>query len=114
MRLSRLCTAAPVLALVLVVAPPAARADDTEAFLKPDNWEGNPDIWTLDAKTKTVVGEVKKDPGYNTFFCSNSRLLSSTRTFICATVVCSSAVRNEVATASASTFAKPVRKIISC
>jgi hypothetical protein len=73
MRLSRLCSAAPALALVLLTAPSAARADDTEAFLKPENWEGNPDIWTLDSKAKTVVGDVKKDPGYNTFFCSKNK-----------------------------------------
>ncbi|MBC8023569.1 MAG: hypothetical protein H7Y14_10645, partial [Burkholderiales bacterium] len=32
-------------------------ADDTEDFLKPDNWEGRADIWKLDPKAKTLVGE---------------------------------------------------------
>jgi len=57
----------------MLAAPPVARADDTEAFLKPENWEGNTDIWTLDSKAKTIVGDVKKDPGYNTFFCSKKK-----------------------------------------
>lgn len=74
MRLSHLFPAAPLLALAaLLAAPPVVRADDTEDFLKPENWEGNADIWTLDAKAKTVVGETKKDPGYNTFFCSKKK-----------------------------------------
>ena len=74
MRLSYLFPAAPLLALAaLLAAPPVVRADDTEDFLKPENWEGNADIWTLDAKAKTVVGETKKDPGYNTFFCSKKK-----------------------------------------
>ncbi len=74
MRLSRLFLAAPVLALAaLLFATPVVRADDTADFLKPENWEGNTDIWTLDEKAKTVVGETKKDPGYNTFFCSKKK-----------------------------------------
>jgi hypothetical protein len=61
MRLSRLFPAAPVLALAaLLTAPaPAARADDTAEFLKPENWEGRSDLWTLDPKAKTVVGKKK-------------------------------------------------------
>ena len=53
MRLPRLFLATPLLALAaLLPAPPVVRADDTEDFLKPENWEGNADIWTLDAKAK--------------------------------------------------------------
>jgi len=51
----------------------AVRADDTEDFLKPENWEGRTDIWKLDAKAKTVVGETMEDPKYNTFFCSKKK-----------------------------------------
>ncbi|QJW97737.1 3-keto-disaccharide hydrolase [Frigoriglobus tundricola] len=73
MRLSRLCTATSVLALAALTAPPVARADDTEAFLRPENWEGRADLWKIDAKGRTVVGETKEDPKYNTFFCSKKK-----------------------------------------
>ena len=75
MRLSRLFLSMPLAALAaLLLAPaPVVRADDTEDFLKPENWEGRSDIWTLDPKTKTVVGETKQDPKYNTFFCSKKK-----------------------------------------
>jgi hypothetical protein len=69
MRLSRLLP----IALALLAAPALGRADDTEAFLNPDNWEGREDIWKLDPKGKTIVGETKEDPGYNTFFCSKKK-----------------------------------------
>lgn len=68
MRLSRLL---PLLALLAV--PQLGRADDTEEFLKPDNWEGRADIWKLDPKAKTIVGETMEDPKYNTFFCSKKK-----------------------------------------
>lgn len=68
MRLSRLL---PLLALL--AAPQLGRADDTEAFLKPDNWEGRADLWKLDSKAKTIVGETTEDPKYNTFFCSKKK-----------------------------------------
>ena len=71
MRLSRL--AAPLLALAALAAPTAARADDTDDFLKPDNWHGRTDIWKLDPKGRTVVGETTEDPKYNTFFCSKKK-----------------------------------------
>ncbi len=35
--------------------------------------EGRTDIWKLDPKTKTIVGETKEDPKYNTFFCSKKK-----------------------------------------
>jgi hypothetical protein len=72
---SRLLLAAPLLALAaLAVLPaPAARADDTDEFLKPENWEGLPDLWTLDPKAKTIVGETKQDPKFNTFFCTKKK-----------------------------------------
>jgi hypothetical protein len=69
MRLSRLL---PVAAAALVLAAPV-RADDTEAFLKPENWEGRTDLWKLDPKARTVVGETTEDPKYNTFFCSKKK-----------------------------------------
>jgi hypothetical protein len=65
MRTSRLFTL-----LFALAAPAAARADDTDDFLKPDNWQGREDIWKLDPKAKTIVGETTEDPKYNTFFAS--------------------------------------------
>ncbi len=66
MRLSRLA-----LPLLLAVASPAA-ADDTADFLKPDNWEGLKDIWTV--KDGTVVGNTGKDGiKFNTFLCSKQK-----------------------------------------
>jgi hypothetical protein len=66
MRLSRLLFAAAV-----VAAPTTARADDTADFLKPSNWEGREDLWTV--KGNTIVGETKEDPKYNTFLCSKEK-----------------------------------------
>ncbi len=75
MRLSRLFPAAPLVALAaLLFAPaPVVRADDTEEFLDPKNWEGREDIWKIDPKAKTIAGETKEDPKYNTFFCSKKK-----------------------------------------
>lgn len=73
MRLSRLSRAACLSVAAALLAPQLGRADDTEEFLKPDNWAGRSDIWTLDPKAKTVVGATTKDPGYNTFFCSKKK-----------------------------------------
>jgi hypothetical protein len=69
MRCFRLVLAIPLLAF----AGSYARGDDTDDFLKPDNWEGRADIWKLDPKTRTIVGETQKDPGYNNFFCSKMK-----------------------------------------
>lgn len=65
MRLSRLLPA------VLLLSAPAARADDTKAFLDPANWQGRSDIWTL--KDGVIVGETKENPKYNTFFVSKAK-----------------------------------------
>jgi hypothetical protein len=74
MRLPRLLTAALVALVAILLAPPAAvRADDTEEFLKPENWEGRDDIWKLDPKAKTIVGETKGDLKFNTFLCSKKK-----------------------------------------
>lgn len=70
MRLSRLL---PVAIAAFLAAPAPGRADDTEEFLKPDNWEGRSDIWKLDPKARTVVGETTEDPKYNNFFCSKKK-----------------------------------------
>ena len=51
----------------------AARGDDTEEFLKPDNWEGRADLFKLDPKATTIVGETMEDPKYNTFFCTKKK-----------------------------------------
>jgi hypothetical protein len=67
MRLSRLLLALPALLLLA----PLVRADDTEEFLKPDNWEGRSDIWKIEKGT--ITGETKEDPGYNTFFISKKK-----------------------------------------
>ncbi|MCI0702781.1 MAG: DUF1080 domain-containing protein [Planctomycetia bacterium] len=63
----------PLFLAALLLVPAVARADDTEEFLKPDNWQGREDIWKLDPKAKTIVGETKQDPKYNTFFCSKKK-----------------------------------------
>src|SRR5262245_14915112 len=73
MRSFRLFRAAPLVALALALAPTAARADDTDDFLKADNWEGRTDIWKIDPQKKTIVGETMEDPKYNTFFCSKKK-----------------------------------------
>lgn len=67
------CTASIATLWALLGLSPVLRADDTEEFLKPDNWEGRADIWTLDPKTRTIIGETKEDPKYNTFFCSKAK-----------------------------------------
>ncbi|MDY3554705.1 DUF1080 domain-containing protein [Gemmata sp. JC717] len=72
MRLPNLSRASALVAAALFVAP-AVRADDTSEFLNPDNWEGRADIWKVDAKAKSVTGETKEDPKYNTFLCSKAK-----------------------------------------
>lgn len=69
MRLSRLL----FVAALMIAASSVAQADDTEEFLKPENWQGRDDIWKLDPKARTIVGETKEDPKYNTFFCSKNK-----------------------------------------
>ncbi len=73
MRRPRLFRAAPLAVVALVLAPQFVRADDTEDFLKSENWEGRTDLWKVDPKAKTVVGETTEDPKYNTFFCSKKK-----------------------------------------
>lgn len=75
MKLSRLFIAAALFAL------PAGsiRADDTEDFLKPENWEGRKDIWTIGKNS--IVGETKEDPKYNTFLCSKAKYSDFELTF---------------------------------
>jgi hypothetical protein len=67
MRLSRLLCAAAL------AAGATARADDTADFLKPENWEGRSDLFKLDPKARTIVGETTEDPKYNTFFCTKNK-----------------------------------------
>jgi hypothetical protein len=82
MRSFRLFRPAHLVALAaLVLAPTAARADDTEEFLKPDNWEGLTAYWKVDAKAKTVTAVAEKDPGFNTFFCSKKTYTDFELTF---------------------------------
>lgn len=70
----RLFRAAPAAALAaLLLAQPLARADDTEEFLKPENWEGRQDIWKIDPKARTVTGDTQGDLKVNTFFCSKKK-----------------------------------------
>lgn len=69
MRLSRLLLAVPLVALL----GPAARGDDTDDFLNPDNWHGRADLFKLDPKARTIVGETTEDPKYNTFFCTKKK-----------------------------------------
>jgi hypothetical protein len=69
MRFSRLALAVPLLVLVNA----AARGDDTEEFLNPDNWHGRADLFKLDPKARTIIGETTEDPKYNTFFCTKKK-----------------------------------------
>jgi hypothetical protein len=69
MRLSRLLIVAALFAGFGL----SARADDTEDFLKPENWEGRADLFQLDAKARTIIGETTEDPKYNTFFCTKKK-----------------------------------------
>lgn len=72
MRLPRFSRAAALLMAALAISSnSSARADDTDDFLKPDNWEGLTEYWKIDGKT--VTGDAKKDPGFNTFFCSKKK-----------------------------------------
>ena len=61
----------PLLPALLLAFAPAARADDTQAFLDPANWEGRMDLWKIE--NGSVIGETKEDPKYNTFFCSKKK-----------------------------------------
>jgi hypothetical protein len=71
MRLSRLSAAVPLLAVALVAAPPHVRADDTDDFLNPDNWEGLEKHWKIEGRT--VVGETPAALKVNTFLCSKQK-----------------------------------------
>ncbi|MBA4066696.1 MAG: hypothetical protein C0501_23920 [Isosphaera sp.] len=62
-----------VLLAALLAAGATARADDTADFLKPENWEGRSDLFKLDPKARTIVGETTEDPKYNTFFCTKKK-----------------------------------------
>jgi hypothetical protein len=59
--------------LVLLPLLSSLRADDTEDFLDPANWEGLAQYWKIDPKTRTIIGHADKDPGFNTFFCSKKQ-----------------------------------------
>ena len=68
MRLSRLPL---VLSALFFLGAPALRADDTKEFLDPANWVGNAEIFKIeDGK---IIGETKKDPGFNTFYCTKAK-----------------------------------------
>lgn len=69
MRFSRLLIAIPLLALLV----PAARGDDTNDFLNPENWQGRADLFKIDPKARTIVGETTEDPKYNTFFVTKKK-----------------------------------------
>src|SRR5262245_22996779 len=66
MRFSRLLIAAPLFALLRC----GACGGDTDEFLKPENRQGRTDLFKLDPKARTIVGETTEDPKYNTFFCT--------------------------------------------
>ena len=48
---------------------PGASAD--AGFLKPDNWDGLKDLWTINGTT--IVGEAKTDRQFNTFFFTKQK-----------------------------------------
>jgi hypothetical protein len=60
-----------LVAFTAALLGPALRADDTADFLQKDNWEGLPHLWTHDGKS--IVGETKEDPKFNTFYCSKTK-----------------------------------------
>ncbi len=60
-----------LLPVVLLALAPAAKADDTQDFLNPANWDGRTDIWRME--NGSIIGETKVDPGYNNFFCSKKK-----------------------------------------
>ena len=70
MRFSRLPLAVPLLRRCVTPRP---RGDDTDDFLKPDNWQGRADLLKLDPKARTIVGETMEDPKYNTFLCTKKK-----------------------------------------
>ena len=76
MRLPRLLL---VLSALVLGGSPFLRADDTQEFLYPKNWEGNMDIWKIEKDT--ITGETKKDPGFNTFLCSKEKYKDFELTF---------------------------------
>lgn len=53
----------------LLICAGAVSADDD--FLKPDNWEGITEYWTI--QKDSVSAKADKDPGFNTFFCSKKK-----------------------------------------
>lgn len=56
---------------VLLVFASAARADDTQDFLDPANWDGRTDLFRTEGGS--VIGETTEDPKYNTFLCSKAK-----------------------------------------
>jgi hypothetical protein len=71
MCLSRLLFAIPLMSLATLSPVSSAPKDDSSDFLKPENWEGLPDLWKIEGST--IIGETKKDPTFNTFFCSKKK-----------------------------------------
>jgi len=60
----------------------AAEDDATKAFFNGkdlDGWEGLMQFWS--AKDGAIVGETKKDPGFNTFLCSKKKYKDFELTF---------------------------------
>ena len=66
-------------ALAALFLAGTSRADDTTEFLKPENWEGLKEFWTLQGTA--VIGKADKDPGFNTFFCSKQKYTDFELTF---------------------------------
>ena len=59
------------LSALCLLGAPALRADDTKEFLDPANWVGNAELFKIeDGK---IIGETKKDPGFNTFYCTKAK-----------------------------------------
>ncbi len=54
---------------ILLTGSSTIKADDD--FLKPDNWDGIKEYWTIAGGG--VTGKAEKDPGFNTFFCSKKK-----------------------------------------
>ncbi len=94
-----------------LLAPAPARADDTDDFLKPDNWEGRKEYWKVDAKAKTVIAVAEKDPGSTPSSCSKKKYGDFEMTFKVrlkdgksGTAACRSAARCSTATRTKGKF----------
>jgi hypothetical protein len=57
---------------IIALSPLAVTADETADFLKPDNWQSLPKLWTVSGTT--ITGKTDKEGlKFNTFLCSKAK-----------------------------------------